>query len=74
MGRYIQKIYKKKKDVQAKYIDFLMSLSKVTVLKSPIELIYMTGILPIKKRDINSSLNNFVECSMLNTMFMSPFT
>lgn len=34
----------------------------------------MTGILPIKKHDFNSSLNNFTECSMLNPMFMSPYT
>ena len=66
--------YSKNREVQSKYIDFLVSLSKAIIAKNPIELVYMTGILPIKKHDIYSSLNNFTECSMLNPTFMSSYT
>ena len=70
----IFKKYKDNKNIQRKYIDFLIPFTKGQFYQNQIELVYMTGILPIKKHDINSSLNAFTECTMLNPIFMAPYT
>ena len=70
----IFKKYKDNKNIQRKYIDFLIPFTKGPFYQKQIELVYMTGILPIKKHDINSSLNAFTECTMLNPIFMAPYT
>lgn len=51
---------------QNAYIDFLRDLFKSDESKSFIVLAYMTGILPIKKYNNESALNNFDEFTMLN--------
>ena len=55
--------YKKDKEAQEKYLDFLRDLIKD---KSYIHLAYMTGILPIKKYGTHSALNMFDEFSMID--------
>lgn len=55
--------YRFGKEEQEKYLDFLRDLLKD---KAYIHLVYMTGILPIKKYGTHSALNMFSEFSMLN--------
>lgn len=51
---------------QNEYINFLRDLFKSDESKSFIVLAYLTGILPIKKYNNESSLNNFDEFTMIN--------
>ena len=53
------------------YLDFLCSLWKG---KSYVSLVYMTGILPIKKYGKHSALNMFKEYTMLNQKRLASFT
>lgn len=55
------------KEAQKIYLDYLRSLLKDNPY---IDLVYMTGILPIKKYGTHSALNMFMEISMINA---SPF-
>lgn len=55
--------YKENKNAQKRYLDFLRDLLKD---KGHIHLVYMTGILPIKKYGTHSALNMFDEYSMIN--------
>ena len=55
--------YKRDKEAQEKYLDFLRDMLKD---RECIHLAYMTGILPIKKYGTHSALNMFDEFSMLN--------
>lgn len=55
--------YSYKKEAQNAYLDFLRDLLKD---KGCISLVYMTGILPIKKYGTHSALNMFDEFSMLH--------
>lgn len=52
------------------YLDFLRDLLKD---QSYIDLVYMTGILPIKKYGTHSALNAFDEISMMNASPLSSF-
>lgn len=52
------------------YLDFLRDLLKD---QSYIDLVYMTGILPIKKYGTHSALNAFDEISMMNASPLSLF-
>lgn len=54
------------KKMREDYMDLLRSLFKNTLLSPAIDLVYMTGILPIPKGVSQSSLNNFTEYNMLN--------
>ena len=54
---------KEQKDVQKRYLDFLRGLFKGAVY---VELVYMTGILPIKKYGEHSAINIFDEYSMID--------
>ncbi|MDD6488736.1 MAG: AAA family ATPase, partial [Clostridia bacterium] len=56
--------YRNDKESQNKYLDFLRDLLKD---KDYIALVYMTGILPIKKYGTHSALNMFTEYSMTNS-------
>lgn len=60
-----------KKEGQEKYLDFLRDLLKDKVY---IQLVYMTGILPIKKYGTHSALNMFSEFSMLDAGPLAEFT
>lgn len=59
----IRKIYE---TAQKVYIDFLRSMFKGNLPSGYLSLVYMTGILPIKKVKTQSALNNFDEFSMLD--------
>ncbi len=54
------------KAVQGEYIDFLRDLFKGTEPTKYIALAYLTGILPIKKYNTQSALNNFDEYTMVD--------
>lgn len=53
-------------ETQNAYINFLRDLFKSDESKSFIVLAYLTGILPIKKYNNESALNNFDEFTMIN--------
>ena len=55
------------------YTDFLRSLFKNSATLSCIDLVYMTGILPIKRYNSQSSLNNFIEYNMLDPYTLTEF-
>ncbi len=62
-----------KEDIQAQkmYLDFMRDLLKD---KGYIHLVYMTGILPVKKYGTHSALNMFDEYSMTNPGPLAEFT
>lgn len=67
-------IFREKKhdyEAQKQYLDFLRDLFKD---QSYVALVYMTGILPIKKYGKHSALNMFTEISMTNAAPIAEFT
>lgn len=62
--------YKENQEAQKRYLDFLRDLLKD---KDYIDLVYMTGILPIKKYGTHSALNMFDEFSMTNPGVLAEF-
>ncbi len=60
-------------DVASKYVDFLRLLFKSVNSMSVFAGVYMTGILPIKKYNTQSALNNFEEYTMLAPGAMSSY-
>lgn len=62
--------FKERKEDQERYLDFLRNLLKD---KSYVELVYMTGILPIKKYGTHSALNMFDEISMVDPTPLENF-
>jgi hypothetical protein len=56
--------YKDDKAGQSAYVDMLRSLFKAGASKRFIKLAYLTGILPIKRYNSESALNNFEEFTM----------
>lgn len=59
--------------IQEEYIDFLRGLFKGTEPARYLLLAYLTGILPVKKLNTQSALNNFCEFSMLDAKVLAPF-
>ena len=57
--------FKEESDVTEQYINLLRGLFKSTNAMSTFAGVYMTGILPIKKYDTQSALNNFHEYSVV---------
>ena len=57
--------YKEESDVTEQYIKLLRGLFKSANAMSTFAGVYMTGILPIKKYDTQSALNNFHEYSVV---------
>ncbi|MBQ3678433.1 MAG: AAA family ATPase [Succinivibrio sp.] len=55
------------------YVDFLRTMFKGNDSDRVIELAYITGILPIKRYNTQSALNNFRECPVLNPTPFSAF-
>lgn len=55
------------------YIEFLRSLFKSSRVSSCFDLVYMTGILPIKRYSTESALNMFSEHNMLNPGTISEY-
>ena len=56
-----------------KYLQFLHSLFKSEESKDFLALAYITGILPIKRIDGESALNNFLEYTMLDSKQLTPY-
>lgn len=61
------------KRLQEEYIDFLRGLFKGSQPSRYIALAYLTGILPIKRTQTQSALNNFDEYTMLNPGPLASF-
>ena len=59
--------------VQKKYVNFLRSLFKSDDSKKFLALAYITGILPIKRYNSESALNNFEEFTMLSPARFAPY-
>ena len=55
------------------YTDFLRSLFKASDVSSCIDLVYMTGILPIRRYNTQSALNMFKEYNMLSPGRLASF-
>lgn len=55
------------------YIEFLKNLFKFGDVSDCIELVYMTGILPIKRYSTKSALNMFEEYNMINPQGLAEF-
>ena len=62
--------FKEDKKAQENYLDFLRDLLKD---KGYLHLVYMTGILPIKKYGTHSALNMFSEFSMTNPRQLAEY-
>ncbi len=67
----IFRVYKDDQESQKSYLDFLHDLLKNQPF---VALVYMTGILPIKKYGEHSALNMFKEYSMTNQKRLAEFT
>lgn len=65
--------YKDDLKLQYKFIDYLNGLFKAEDLGGCFSLVYMTGILPIKKYESHSLLNNFKEYNMLEPRTYAKF-
>ena len=55
------------------WVQFLRSMFKSAEARSYLALAYITGILPIKKYDVESSLNVFSEYTILDTHPLEPY-
>lgn len=60
--------------LQDQYIDWLRTMFKNTQRLPIYSMVYMTGILPIKRYHTQSALNNFMEYTFLNPMKMAEFS
>jgi hypothetical protein len=63
--------YKDDKDIQRKYLDYLSALLKD---KDYVSLVYMTGILPIRKYGNESVINMFKEITFIHPTPLEKFT
>lgn len=59
--------------IQEEYINFLRGLFKGTEPTKFLHLVFLTGILPIKKMKTQSALNNFEEYTMLAPANFAPY-
>lgn len=59
--------------LKREFTDFLRELFKGADMEKCIELVYMTGILPIQKQDTESALNNFYEYTMLEPYNLAEY-
>lgn len=59
--------------VQEEYINFLRGMFKGTEPTKFISLVYLTGILPIKKLKTQSALNNFTQFTMVSPSRLAPY-
>ena len=66
-------IFRLRKGKKAEHAEFLNFLKLLFKDKTYVELVYMTGILPIKKYNTGSALNMFREYTMLDPKRLSPF-
>lgn len=66
-------IFRLRKGKKAEHEEFLNFLKLLFKDKTYVELVYMTGILPIKKYNTGSALNMFREYTMLGPKRLSPY-
>ena len=66
-------LYDDKETVADRYVDWLRRLFKSEPATQVFAGVYMTGILPIKKYETQSALNNFIEYSMVEPMDMGQY-
>lgn len=59
--------------IMDEYVMFLRRLFKTQNSKDIFAGVYMTGILPIKKYETQSALNNFEEYSMVDPGYLAPY-
>ncbi len=64
---------KDEKDLIMSYLSYLRGFFKTESSKEFLALGYITGILPIKKFEGESAMNNFVEYTMLDPRRLAPF-
>ena len=62
----IYRDYKDDHALQEKFIDLLRAMFKSSEGAKCFSFVYLTGILPIKKYNSQSALNNFAEYNMLS--------
>ena len=60
-------------DLMDAYVDLLRRLFKGSNTESVFACVYMTGILPIKRYNTQSALNNFEEYTMLSPADLAPY-
>lgn len=60
-------------DLMDEYVDFLRRLFKGSKTEYVFACVYMTGILPIKRYNTQSALNNFEEYTMLSPAQLAPY-
>ena len=65
--------YPESSPMMDKYIDWLRRMFKDSVATNVFAGVYMTGILPIKKYNTQSALNNFTEYSVVDPRRMAKF-
>ncbi len=65
--------FSEKPEVMDKYVNMLRGMFKDVSVVDTFAGVYMTGILPIKKYNTQSALNNFIEYSMVEPMDMAHF-
>ena len=69
-------IFRRDKDnkaAQKAWVGFLRGVFKAAEARQYLALAYITGILPIKKYDVESSLNVFLEYTMLDSHPLEPY-
>ena len=59
---------------QENYINFLRNMFKGALPARYLSLVYLTGILPVRKLKTQSALNNFDEFTMVDAGELSPYT
>lgn len=64
---------KSNREIQMRYIDLLRGLFKGNMAKNYLALAYITGILPVKRYNSESALNNFDEYTMIHPRNMSSY-
>ncbi len=69
----IYREYRNDEKLQKKFIDLLKGLFKSSDCLECFSLAYLTGILPIKKYNSQSALNNFDEINMLTPGTFAPY-
>ena len=65
--------YPKDESLQMEWIHFLRDLFKQANMDKCVALVYMTGILPVKKYSTQSSLNQFREFSMIRPLVLERY-
>ena len=68
-----QRMFNEHQTIGDSYVDWLRRMFKDVNASTAFAGVYLTGILPIKKYNTQSALNNFVEYSMVEPRKMAPY-